>query len=113
MLDRFEEANLDKITNLGAFLTGIARRVAAEGSADLTRCLDMLPRPLRHTLGKMMDDGRLKKGDLESRVATALRVRFSQPHLHRAVHRRSRALRRRTCPSSWRRRRWSGTRRRT
>ncbi len=44
-----------------------------EGSADLTHSLDMLPRPLRTVFLRLMDEGRLRKGDLESRVATTLR----------------------------------------
>ena len=78
VLARFEEANLSKITNTGAFLTGIVRRVSEEGSSDLTRCIDALPRQLRNSFLRLMDEGRLKKGDLESRVATALRVRSAR-----------------------------------
>lgn len=35
----------------------------------------MLPRPVQNSLMSLMDGGRLHKGDLESRVATQLRVR--------------------------------------
>lgn len=75
VLDRLAEANLAAIKNPGSFLQGIVRRVAAEGSADLTQCLDMLSRPLRDAFTRLLDAGRLRKGDLESRVATQLRVR--------------------------------------
>jgi hypothetical protein len=75
VLARLEEVNLSKVTNTSSFLSSIVRRVKDEGSSDLTRCLDVLPRPLRHSFMRLMDEGRLRKGDLESRVATALRVR--------------------------------------
>jgi hypothetical protein len=75
VLARLEEVNLAKVTNTTSFLSSIVRRVKEEGSSDLTRCLDQLPRPLRNSLMRLMDEGRLRKGDLESRVATALRVR--------------------------------------
>ena len=74
VLDRFAESNLAGVKHLGQFLQGIVRRVASEGSADFTTCLDMLPRPLRNSCAKMIEAGRLRKGDLESRIATLLRV---------------------------------------
>ena len=76
VLDRFAESNLAGVKNPGSFLQGIVRRVAAEGSADLTTCLGSLPRPLRNSFARLMEEGRLRKGDVESRVATQLRVRY-------------------------------------
>lgn len=75
VLDRFAESNLSNVKNPGSFLTGIIRRISAEGSDDLMNCLNKLSRPLQKSLTRLMDDGRLRKGDLESRVATQLRVR--------------------------------------
>lgn len=45
----------------------------AEGSADLFNMLDDLPRSVRKAFEALEADGRLRKGDLESRVAHALR----------------------------------------
>ena len=74
VLDRLAESNLAGVKHLGSFLQGIIRRVASEGSADFTACLDMLPRTVRKSCAKLVEDGRLQKGDLESRIATLLRV---------------------------------------
>ena len=75
VLDRFAESNLAGVKNPGSFLQGIVRRVAQEGSSDLTTSLGMLARPLQKAFARLMEEGRLRKGDLESRVAQQLRVR--------------------------------------
>ena len=52
---------------------GIIRRVGTEGSTDLFSVMDDLPRSVRKAFEALADKGVLKKGDLESRVAHALR----------------------------------------
>ena len=73
-MERFGEANLGKITNKSSFLAGIIRRIQEEGgSTDLIQALDSMPHPVRSRLRELVDQGRLRPGDLESRVTTAMR----------------------------------------
>ena len=76
MVDRFSEANLQRINNKSSFMGGIIRRIKEEGgSTDLLGALDAMPRRVRDKLDALRAEGRLKAGDLESRVTSALKAR--------------------------------------
>ncbi|KAK9836169.1 hypothetical protein WJX81_006506 [Elliptochloris bilobata] len=71
-VERFCEANFARISNKSGFLMGIIRRVQEDGPGGGNVDLDILPRSVRYRLRDLLDDGRLKKDDIDSRMLKSL-----------------------------------------
>jgi len=75
VMDRFGEKDLRYINNKKGFIMAIIRRVTTEGDNDndLISSMNDLPREVKAILEDQIERKKLRKGDLENRVAHVLR----------------------------------------
>mmetsp|Transcript_37691 Transcript_37691/g.72243 ORF Transcript_37691/g.72243 Transcript_37691/m.72243 type:complete len:287 (+) Transcript_37691:129-989(+) len=71
VIDKFTEANMARISNKSGFLMGIVRRIEQEPPGTGPTMGD-LPRGIRRKLEDLVDDRRIRAGEIEGRALTQL-----------------------------------------